>query len=373
MTKKHDKGSPIVWPEPIPTRPVPPEDSSNEPSISESARDYDQQFLDYLMDLKVDFKPITREQIDETMIPGMVGVIQDPDALMPDWHQDAYSAMVHNVQQFGQTLDMAYGAAAEQSKYLNEMSRIEADKMNKFLADQFAATTDPMMEQLRGTLGAYRVGVEEMMSGQLPASVRQDIDRMSAERGLSQGLFGDAAAQRGVRDAGVSALDYIKMGQDQMGTLSAAMGTFVEAQRPPTIQPELADTEAMGAAFGQSLMGMTTIAPETAMQAGFQQAQMRVGIETFNQQMFRSNWEMNVNRLADWLRFNSSQGLAAQQTNAQLNYAAALSNLNYSLEQQAHEWNYKIARAQARAQENAAMWSTIGNIAGAAGTAMLLL
>jgi len=332
----------------------------------------DEALLKYLMSLKVDFKPITRRQIDETMIPGMVGVIQDPDSLMPDWHQDAYSAMVHNVQQFGQTLDMAYGAAAEQSKMLNEISRVEAEKMNKFLADQFAATTDPMMEQLRGTLGTYRTGVEEMLSGELPASVRQDVDRMSAERGLSQGLFGDAAAQRGVRDIGLSALDYIKMGQDQMGTLSSAMAAFVEAQRPPTVQPQLADTEAMGAAYGSTLMGLTTINPATAIQAGQQQAHMRIGIETFNQQMFRSNWEMNVNRLADWLRFNSSQGLAAQQFNMQMNYAAALSNLNYSLEQQSFEWNYKIAQEQADAVRHAGTANALTSLFGSAAIAAAL-
>ena len=133
-----------------------------------------------------------------------------------------------------------------------------------------------------------------------------------------------------------------------MGTLSSAVGMFVEAQRPPTVQPQLADTEAMGAAYGSTLMGLTTINPATAIQAGQQQAQMRIGIEVFNQQMLRSNWEMNVNRLADWLRFNSSQGLAAQQFNTQMNYAAALSSLSYSLEQQAFEWNYKIAKEQGK-------------------------
>jgi hypothetical protein len=120
----------------------------------------------------------------------------------------------------------------------------------------------------------------------------------------------------------------------------------------------------MGAANGTTLTGLTTINPATAIQAGQQQAQMRVGIETFNQQMFRSNWEMNVNRLADWQRFNSSQGLAAQQFNTQMNYAAALSNLNYSLEQQSFEWNYKMQQEQNASMERVGMWSAISGLAG---------
>ena len=327
----------------------------------------DQAYLNAMLSSTVVFDPISEGDIKKTLIDPLSGVISDErlNELMPNWKEDALTAVNWNEQQFGKVLDMAYGRAADDSEKLNAMNRIEADKMNKFMAEQFYGSMDEATPGLRSLVGKYQGTVSDMLSGDLPASVRDEITRSSAERGLGQGLFGEASGNRNIRDLGLSALDYIKSGQDQMPTM---MGV-AEGMRAPQIKMGLADTGALASQYGSALMGMTTMSPTAAVAAGAQQAQLGIGMETFNQQMLRSNQELNVNRMSDWLRFNSSQGMAAQQFNAQSNYAAALSGLNYSLDQQSFEWNYKMAQMQADSGETAAMWGAIGGVAGAVGGA----
>lgn len=319
----------------------------------------------------IKFDPISRKDINKTLIDPSAGMISDERMaqLMPDWRKDALDVVGWNEKQFGKVLDMAYSRAGQDAEWLNEMNRVEADKMNKFMAEQFYASMDEATPGLRSLTGKYQGTVSDMLSGELPASVRDQITRSAAERTGKQGLFGEAATNVGLRDLGLSSLDYIQKGQAQMPTM---MGV-AEAMRAPQIQMSLADTGALASQYGSSLMGLTTMSPTAAVAAGAQQAQLGIGLETFNQQMSRSNQELNVNRIADWLRFNSSQGMAAQQFNAQMNYASALSNLNYSLDQQAFEWNYKTAQMQANSAERAGMWSGLTNLAGAGAGALAML
>jgi hypothetical protein len=323
----------------------------------------DNAMLDSLFANEVQFTPISESDIRKTLIDPLTGVISDErlSQLMPDWKQDAMTAVNWNEQQFSKVLDMAYGQATKDASILNEFNRVEADKMNKFMAEQFYSAMDEGTPGLRSLTGKYQGTVSDMLSGELPISVKQQLEQESAERGMSRGLFGEASSNLGLRDLGLTSLDYIQRGQEQMPTM---MGV-AEAMRAPQIQMSLADAGALGSQYGSALLGLTTMSPTAAVSAGAQQAQLGIGLETFNQQMLRSNQELNVNRTADWLRFNSSQGMAAQQFNAQMNYAAALSNLNYSLDQQAFEWNYKTAQMQAKSAEDASMWGALGSIGGA--------
>ena len=338
----------------------------------EERQSSDDAFLEYLMGLEVEFDPVSDKDVGSTMMDSLSGVIPEDklESLLPNWHEDAYSAILHNVDAFPKVLDTAFGIATEQSKQLNKMNRVEADKMNKFLAEQFYATEgykqgEAVRQDFDQFSGKFQGTVEQMLSGDLPSSVRQQIEQASSERSMSQGLFGGAAEGRGVRDLGLTALDYIKSGQQQAGAMSQVAQTRAGLiQRPDQVNPGLADTGALASQYGSALASMTTISPTAAIDAGSRESSINIGLEQFNQNMKRANEELNVNRIASFLQFNSSQGMAAQQFNAQMNYSAGLSNLNYSLDQQAFEWNYKMNQENIAAQKDAAMMGTIGSIVG---------
>lgn len=329
----------------------------------------DNALLASLFGNQVQFKPISKKEISETLINPLAGVISAEDIakIMPNWQEDALTAVKWNEQQFGKVLDMAYGRAAQDSEMLNALTRAEAGKMNEFLSAEWQKNIDQALPGFRRSAALYQGTVQDMLSGELPASVKQQVAMQGAEKGISRGIFGEASQNLTARDLGLSAVDYVAKGQAQMGQLTGVM----QALQAPMIEVGLADTGALASQYGSSLLALTTMSPTAAVQAGGTQAQLRIGLETFNQQMLRSNQELNVNRIADWLRFNSSQGMAAQQFNAQMNYSAALSNLNYSLEQQAFEWNYKMAQMQAKAAEKSGMWGALGSIAGMIGGAAL--
>lgn len=320
----------------------------------------DQALLDTMADQGIEFEPIPEEDIMRTLIDEFVGTISPErmKELLPDWKADAMTAVDWNRQAMADALRQSLGYAERDAAALNAMSRVEAEKMNRFIAEQFYTAMDEATPGLRSLVGKYQGTVTDMLSGDMPLSVRQQIDRASAEQGYSRGLFGEARSYLGSRNIGLTALDYISMGQAQM----PAMMATAEAMRPDQIQMDLADTEGLAAQYGSALLGLTTMDPTQAVAAGAQHAQLAIGLETFNQQIVKHNQEFNTNRIADWLRFNSSQGMSAQQFNAQLNYAAALSGLNYSLEQQSFEWNYKIAKMQASAQKSAAKYGMAGDI-----------
>lgn len=327
----------------------------------------DQSYLDMMMAQGVEFEPVSENDMQRTLIDELIGVIPQEriNKLMPDWQKDAMTAINWNEQQFGKMMDLAYQRAGQDVSYINEMNRIEAEKMNKFMAEQFYASIDEATPGFMGLVGKYQGTVSDMLSGELPQSVQDQLARTSAERGLSQGLFGEAGSNLGIRTLGLSSLDYIRMGQEQM----IPMAQVAESVRAPQIEMGMAEVGDLGAQYGASLLGMTTMTPMQAAAAGAQQAQLGIGLETFNQQVARNNAVYNADRLASWLQFNASQGFAAQQFNAQLQYSAALSGLNYSLEQQAFQWNYKIAQMQSR--KSGGLGAALGGTAGAIGGAVI--
>ena len=343
------------------------DNESKEDAKQAAVKSSDAALLASLFGNQVQFSPISKKDIDKTLIDPNAGIISDERIaeIMPDWKQDALDVVGWNEKQFGKVLDMAYGRAAQDSEMLNALTRAEAGKMNEFLATEWQKNLDQALPGFQRTAAMYQGSVQNMLSGELPASVQQQVAMQGAEKGMSRGIFGEAAQNLTTRDLGLSAVDYVSKGQAQMGQLTGVM----QSLQAPMIDVSLADTGALASQYGSSLLGLTTMSPEAAVAAGGTQGQIRIGLETFNQQMSKNNQELNVNRIADWLRFNSSQGMAAQQFNAQMNYASALSNLNYSLDQQAFEWNYKTAQMQANAQEEAAMWGGIGSLLGTAGGA----
>jgi predicted lactoylglutathione lyase len=312
----------------------------------------------------IPFEPVSDEDIAKTLIDPASGVISDERIaeLMPNWQEDALTAVNWNEQQFGKVLDMAYGRAAQDTEMLNALSRAETSKMNEFLAQQFDISLDKAMPGIRKTAALYQGSVQDMLSGELPISTQQQIASRSSEQAMSRGLFGEAGRNLTARDLGLSSIDYVSKGQAQMDTL---MGV-TKSLTAPTMTPTMADTGALASQYGSTLLNLTTMSPTAAAAAGAQQSQIGIGLETFNQQMLRSNQELNVNRISDFLRFNASNGLAVQQSNQQMDYAAALSNLNYNLDQQAFEWNYKTAQMQADSSEQSSMYSAIASLFGTA-------
>jgi len=116
-------------------------------------------FLDSLFANEVQFTPISESDIRKTLIDPLTGVISDErlSQLMPDWKQDAMTAVNWNEQQFSKVLDMAYGQATKDASILNEFNRVEADKMNKFMAEQFYSAMDEGTPGLRSLTGKYLI------------------------------------------------------------------------------------------------------------------------------------------------------------------------------------------------------------------------
>jgi len=260
-----------------------------------------------------------------------------------------------------QLADQMNNWLANLSKYGNAFMRDEATKSNKWIMDQvgdvnkfnseeFYTALETAMPGVRDTVSDYKKTVDQMLSGELPDSVKSEIAQTAAERGLSTGMYGPAYDNAQLRDLGLSRLQYVQAGQAQMGQLSGIAGQMMAPVATPNIyqnvmmtptpytpQPTYAQPSNVPGIAGNylsSIMGGTMMQPQAGIGAAVQMGGVQAQIN---------------------------------QANTQLQYSKAMSGLNYGMDQQAQAQNYEMFKQQMNAQQEQQWWNLGGSILGAAG------
>ena len=269
----------------------------------------------------------------------------------------------------GQQFDVAGRAQAdEMNKWLFEMAkggnvfmREEAAKsnlwmmeqvrdVNVFNAEQFYGAMDKAMPGLRDTAASYKATIDQMLTGELPEAVRSEITQATAERGLSQGVYGPAYGAAGVRDLGLNRLQYLQSAQGQVSNLVNMAGAMMAPVAQPNIYqnvmmtptpytPSPANIAGIQGNYLSAIMGQTMMQPQAGVQAGMQ-----------------------------------AGGLQAQinMANTNLQYSKAMSMMQYGTEQQKMQMQQSMFEQQMGAQREQRWWDLGGSLLGMAGQAGMI-
>ncbi len=207
---------------------------------------------------------------------------------------------------------------------MNKWMMGQVSDVNAFNSEEFYKALEKAMPGIMDTAGSYRDTVNQMLSGELPDSVKREIAQAGAERGLSAGVYGPSLDNAQLRDLGIERLAYLQAGQAQMPTLMGVTQGLMAPVATPNIYQNVMLTptpytpspvtaqqtsySGLGQNYLAALMGQTMMQPTAALQQVGNMASISAQINT---------------------------------SNTQLQYAKALSSMNYDMDQQ------KLAAQQA--------------------------
>jgi hypothetical protein len=236
----------------------------------------------------------------------------------------------------------------------NQYMRGEAGKMNQWMtgqvadvnafnSDQFYAALDKAMPGIMNTAADYKGTVDQMLTGQLPTAVKDEIAQAAAERGLSAGSYGPSYNNAQLRDLGINRLQYLQAGQAQMPQLMGLTQALTAPVATPNIYqnvmmtptpytPTMANTAGIAGNYLSSIMGQTMMQPAAGVGAATQMG----GVQA----------QINM-------------------ANTQLQYSKAQSMLNYGMDQQNLAWNQEMFKQQT--SDDQQMWNMATALMGSAG------
>ena len=239
----------------------------------------------------------------------------------------------------------------EEAGKSNEWIKGQIRDVNKFNAEEFYGALETAMPGLQDTVSDYKKTVDQMLSGQLPDAVKDEIEQAAAERGQAAGIYGPSLENAQLRDLGINRLQYLQAGQGQMGQLTGIAGQMMAPLATPNIyqnvmmtptpyapQPTYAQPSNVAGIAGNylsAIMGQTMMQPQAGIGAAVQMGGVQAQIN---------------------------------QANTQLQYSKAMGGLQYQNQQQMMGlYQQQIAQQQAAAQSQASS-GLFNSILGAAGT-----
>ncbi|HPL75652.1 MAG TPA: hypothetical protein PKW18_13920 [Candidatus Sumerlaeota bacterium] len=255
--------------------------------------------------------------------------------------------------------DISNAWLANMTSYGNIYMRSEAGKMNQWMmgqvadvnafnSEQFYQAMDAAMPGIRDTAAAYKETVDQMLTGELPDAVKSEIAQAAAERGLSSGIYGPAYDNAQLRDLGIERLQYLQAGQAQVPALTGVMQALTAPVATPNIyqnvmmtptpytpQPTYttpSNVAGISQNYLAAITGQTMMQPAAGMQAVGNMAQIQ-----------------------------SQTNIA----NTQLQYAQAMSMLNYGVQQQNLAWNQSMFNQQMQQAQEQRYWDLAGTLIGA--------
>ena len=245
------------------------------------------------------------------------------------------------------------------TRYGNIYMREEAGKMNQWMmgqvadvnafnSEQFYGALEKAMPGIMDTASAYKATVDQMLTGELPDVVKQEIAQTAAERGMSSGVYGPALENAQLRDLGINRLQYLQAGQAQIPALVGVSQALTAPVATPNIYQNVmmtptpftpsptytTPTNVAGVSqnYLSAIMGQTMMQPAQGMAAVGNMAQIQA--------------QTNI-------------------ANTQLQYSQAMSMLNYGVQQQTLAQNQSMFDQQMRAQREQNYWNMAGTVLGA--------
>jgi hypothetical protein len=233
----------------------------------------------------------------------------------------------------------AYGRAAKTDKYMQG----QVSEANQFNSDQLSSMFNKVMPGLMTTAQNVNAKVDEMLAGELPADVQEQIQKMSAAMQLNGGLYGPAGSAATTKSLGLTSLDMTKQGI-QYGMMLPNMAKELLPQQllaTPT-QPDLAknptqfatpysptpvytqyaaDPWNYGQNFLQSATNTTFMNPSQAISSAQNSQQMAIQNNQFNSQLaysygmsnLQNAWNMQ-NWQTSWDKWDQSMSAQKQQS-----------------------------------------------------------
>ncbi len=122
----------------------------------------------------------------------------------------------------------------QQNAMLNEWSQGEINKSNEMISDIWNKSLEEALPNIKETGSAYKAAVDRMLEGDVPDDVVEQIQTSMAELGLSQGRFGEALSASTARSLGLSSLQMMQMGMQQVPQLTQT----ALALRTPYLMPQ---------------------------------------------------------------------------------------------------------------------------------------
>jgi len=262
-----------------------------------------------------------------------------------------------------QLADQMNNWLADLTKYGNVFMREEAGKsnewimgqikdVNKFNSEEFYSALETAMPGIQETVGDYKKTVDQMLSGQLPDVVKDEIAQTAAERGQAAGIYGPAYENAQLRDLGINRLQYLQAGQGQMGQLTGIAGQMMAPLATPNIYQNVMMTPTpytptptyaqpsnipgIAGNYLSAIMGQTMMQPQAGVQSAIQMGGVQAQIN---------------------------------QANTQLQYSQAMSGMNYGMDQQAMSQQYEMFKQQMNAQQEQNWWNLGGSLLGLGGVA----
>jgi hypothetical protein len=231
-------------------------------------------------------------------------------------------------------------------------------KANEFNMSQRQSMYNSIMPGLLSTAQNVNAKVDELLSGELPADVQEQIQKMSAAMQLSGGLYGPAGSAATAKSLGLTSLDLTNQGiqygmqlpsmansllpNQQLATAAAPdlvsnPTTFMTPYTPtPTYTQYAADPYNYASGFLSAATGSTLMTPSSAISAAQNSQQMAIQNNQYNSQLAYSYGMSNLqnawnekNWQTQWDQYD--QSLSAQKQNSWLSFIGNLGGLGTTL------------------------------------------
>jgi len=169
------------------------------------------------------------------------------------------------------------------------------ENIENVLPDAIETIISPQVEALEAVSGL----AEQLISGELPTDVQDQIMRQRAELGISQGLFGPAQQYATARDLGLTSLDLQQLGAQLytqgVSPLATSLQASVMGFQPPTVNLPGLYQSMLGQAVGISSVDPTGVMQTTA-QVGISNSQGMWNAQIGVANMAMDAWQTQVMR-----------------------------------------------------------------------------
>ena len=216
---------------------------------------------------------------------------------------EQYSAMLEALmdsvpEASGRALDLMMEVAPQldEATWKQQQLRYERLGVPDLPRDVMAASGDAMR--------SIKTIADQLIRGEIPTDVAEQIKTMRAEMGESQGLFGQAAKYATARDLGRTSLDMMQLGAQYQDAASSLAARFMQTGQAlnPTV-----DQNALYGGYMQLMAGQAGTALQAATSIAGANAEL-----AWAQKLSAMNWDLTQQQMTLQSQINAQQISAAR-------------------------------------------------------------